>query len=193
MSGIYFVFSQFNTFSIVIFLVLFLLVSEVPIQLMRNHFEGSQYQVAWSADWGGYCLLLITLIGIGVLQRGHSLPESLGDNFQATMGIISFVIGAIWLATDWKTQKADRWHHIIVAPLQIFLFLTMLPVLWGGPSLEFWYAFCLFVVFIVLLLIDVIDGRLPQRRWQIEHLGTKFKNETEEEKKIRIFFRAHQK
>jgi hypothetical protein len=172
------VLSTFSILDIVAALFVFMLVSAVPIQLMRNYFEGSQYQVAWSADWGGTILILVSMIGIGTLQRGPILPPWMGYPFQLAMLVISLWIGLTWLKEDWNTQWADRYHHLVVAPIQFFLILTIVPaILARGTGAEIIATLGFLALFAVLLGFDLKDGRLAQRPWLKKRWGVKFLND----------------
>lgn len=175
MHGIYYVLS---TLPIWATLMILLAVSMVPIQVMRNYFEGMQYQVAWSADFGGMAQALVMVIAIGILQRGPT--NLLNDTFQVIAGIISLAIGAMWLKADWDTQWADRYHHIACFPLQLFLLVTLLPVIYrNGTTVEWIATICFFALFLFLFVIDIKQERLAQRPWLRKHMGVKFLNDDE--------------
>ena len=166
------------TTHVVELLVMFVVISIVPIQLMRKRFEGSQYDVAWSANLGGLALALVMLDAVLLLQRGLVLPSWMGVDFQAIVGTISLVCGGVWFALDFKTQWADRYHHIVVFPIQIFLLTILLPVIFiCGHEGDRRVTALLLAIFAFLLIVDVVEGNLDQRKKLEETLGAKFKNE----------------
>jgi len=178
------------TTHIAILLAVFLAITLVPIMVMRNHFEGCQYDVAWSAVLGGLLQVLVYIIGIVIIQRLQSLPSWTGDLFQQVVGAISFMMGILWLINDWHTQWADRFHHIVVAPLQFFLLFIIVPVIvTRGTPAEVAMTTCFIIFFFFLFWIDSLQGRLAQRLFLIRRCGVKFKNETNAEEDARFQFR----
>jgi hypothetical protein len=166
------------TTHVVTLLIMFILVSIVPIQLMRKLFEGSQYDVAWSANLGGVALALVMLDAVLLLHQGLLLPSWMGYGFQVIAWIVSFVLGSVWLLFDFHTQWADRYHHIVVFPLQVFLLTILLPVIFGrGTNEDRGTTSLLLVIFACLLVVDVVFGNLDQRQKLRETLGAKFLND----------------
>lgn len=176
------IYSFFASVDVVTLLAVFLLASIGVIQLMRKVFEGSQYDVAWSATLGGLLIALVTLKAILIIQIGVIIPSWMGNDFQEFVLVASLACGVAWLITDWKTQWADRYHHIVVFPIQIFLLGTLLPIIFTcGTKDDQRIGWTLICAFLILFAIDVIFGNLAQRRKLIETLGARFKNETKEE------------
>ena len=183
------IYSFLATTHLVVLLAAFLAITLVPIQLMRNHFEGCQYDVAWSANLGGMLQVLVYIIGIGIIQKGQSLLSWPGIPLQVVMGVISLLIGIVWLKNDWHTQWADRYHHIVVVPIQFFLLFAIVPeIVIRGTVAEVAMTICFFVSFIFLFVVDSWQGRLAQRLCLIRRLGAKFKNETNAEEDARVEF-----
>ena len=153
----------------------------VPIQVLRNRFEGMQYQVAWSADFGCSALVAIALIGATILQRGVLLPVWLGSEaVHAVATGVAVLVGIIWAWTDWNTQWGDRYHHAAVAPVLTYLLLTLLPVIFwgGGTTVEIVATLALLLIFAILTRIDIRQKRMGQRQWMQENMGVTFKSKS---------------
>jgi hypothetical protein len=155
----------FATTNVVLLLAVFVVISMAPIQVMRRYIEKMRYQIPWSADFGGVALALIMLDAVLILQHGGRIVLPYGtDRFSLFAGVVSIVSGLVWTAWDWDTQWADRYHHLFVFPLQLFLLSTLLPVVVGwGTKEDKWISAGLLVLFCLLFYVDVKEGNLSQR------------------------------
>jgi hypothetical protein len=131
----------FSTMPLWAIALLCYVIMAVPIQVLRNHYEGMQYQVAWSADFGCSALVAIALVGASILQRGVLLPDFLGSRgFHSLAVVVAVAVGVVWTKLDWHTQWGDRYHHAVVAPVLTYLLFTLLPVIfWGGGQRWRWW------------------------------------------------------
>ena len=103
------------------------------IFVLREHSEGLPYQIAYSAQFGDVALLTVVLIGSTVLHRGVALPSwSLGWSFHGVCIGVAVACGAAWWWFDRPPHSADIYHHLFVAPLFIYLALSLTPVVASG-------------------------------------------------------------
>jgi hypothetical protein len=141
------------------------------IYLARDFFEGLPYQVAYSAQFGDAVLAAAVLIGATILQRGDSLPSRFSNgNFHVLAALISVSFGLTWWAIDRPQHWGDVYHHLFVAPLILYLAITLLPViLINGKTGEKLWVLCFALLWATLVVFDVTHERMNQRQWLQSH------------------------
>lgn len=140
------------------------------IFVMRESSEGLPYQIAYSAQFGDLALLTTVLIGSTILHRGVALPAwSLGWSFQGICLGVAVAVGATWWWLDHPGHGADIYHHLFVAPVFIYLALSLTPVIASGTRSERVWALCFVLAWATLVLVDVKTGRMDQREWLRQH------------------------
>ena len=146
------------------------------IYVLRDIFEGLPYQVAYSAQLGDAALAGAVLVAATILQRGEALPGWLiSGNFHVFAALISVSFGVTWWLIDRPTQWGDIYHHLFVAPLILYLAITLLPViLFNGTRIEKLCVLCFALLWAALVVFDITHARMNQRQWLQSH-GVKFK------------------
>jgi hypothetical protein len=141
------------------------------IYVARDFFEGLPYQVSYSAQFGDTALAGAVLIAATVLQRGSPLPWRLASEyFHVLAGVVSVSFGILWWSRDRPRHLGDIYHHLFVAPLILYLAITLLPViLSNGTRVERLAVFCLALVWAALVRFDLKHNRLNQRQWLESH------------------------
>lgn len=146
------------------------------IYVMRDIYEGLPYQVAYSAQFGDAVLVGAVLVAATILQRGEALPRWLsGGHFHVFAALISVSFGVTWWSIDRPTHWGDIYHHLFVAPLILYLAITLLPViLINGTRVEKLCMLCFALLWASLVVFDVTHGRMNQRQW-LQSCGVTFK------------------
>ena len=146
------------------------------VHLLRSFFEGLSYQVAHSAEYGA--VLLVGAVGVAarILQRGAALSWWLiSGDFHALTAVISVIFGVSWWSIARPPHWGDIYFGLVIAPLLLYLALTLLPVIFfNGKRKEIYWVVCLALVQISLVVFDVKHGRWDQGNWLKEH-GIKLK------------------
>lgn len=146
------------------------------IYVVRDIFEGLPYQVAYSAQFGDAVLAGAVLVAATILQRDPVLPGWLmGGNFHVIAALISIGFGVTWWAIDRPAQWGDLYHHLFIAPLILYLAITLLPViLLNGTRIEKSCVLCFALLWAALVVFDVTHARMNQRQW-LQNRGVTFK------------------
>jgi hypothetical protein len=149
-----------------------LLVDLLPIVVLRRVRQKVPFQVAWSAEIGGMLQIAIYVVAIGIVQRMHVLPRWMGYEFQMGALILGVLGGAIWTYIDRKTEWADLYHHLVVVPQQVFLFIVFLTVVfWFGTPAELISVGIFFGILVGLFVIDGLEGTFAQIVWILKQTG----------------------
>jgi hypothetical protein len=146
------------------------------LYVVRDIFEGLPYQVAYSAQFGDTVLVGAVLVAATILQRGEALPWWLSSGcYHVFAALIGVSVGVTWWWIDRPTQWGDIYHHLFVAPLILYLVITLLPViLINGTRVEKICALCFALLWARLVVFDVTHARMSQRQWLQSH-GVTFK------------------
>jgi hypothetical protein len=139
--------------------------------LLRNIFEGLAYQVAYSAEFGAFLLVGAVLVAARILQRGEALSRWLiSGHFHAFAAVISVIFGVTCWSIFRPTQWGDNYYQLYIAPLLLYLAITLLPVIAiNGTRAERLCVVCFALVQIALLTFDYTHGRLSQLPWIEKH------------------------
>ena len=148
------------------------------IFILRDRYEGLYYQVSYSAQLGDGALIAMVLMAAGILQRGGLFPPS--GWFHIGALALGAVIGVGWWLIDaldglhlpidqqvrHEMQWGDVYHHLVIAPLLVYLFVTLLPVIYkNGTSVEKIATVCMILFWVSLCIYDARNGRLDQRNY----------------------------
>ena len=141
------------------------------IFVVRDIFEGMPYQVAYSAQIGDALLVGAVLVAATILQRGEVMPSWLSSwLFHLPAALISVGLGLTWWWLDRPAHWGDVYHHLCVAPLFMYLAITLLPViLTKGTRVEILFVTCFVLVWASLMVFDVRHERMNQRQWLQDH------------------------
>lgn len=152
-------------------IALLYLFTDIAIYLMRTILEGLGYQIALSAKIGDFGLLTVAAIAITILQSGHAYIPHWAQNVDTQVGffLLFVVIGAVVSVATIGIRSgrlADVYHDVVIAPAILFLMVWLVPVIWYNASLfEFTVALLAGVTWVLLIIFDVKQGRMPQREW----------------------------
>ncbi len=152
-------------------IVLFLAtITDVIIHLMREKQEGIGYQVAYSAKIGDLALLGIVFIAITVLKRGVVLPHWLmNNNLHYAIILTSISLGIIVNSSTLETRSgkiADIYHDIVIAPMFLYFFIVLFPVIYfGGYKYEKISAISFVLLWASLVVYDILTERMNQREF----------------------------
>jgi len=146
------------------------------IYVARDFFEGLPYQVAYSAQFGDAALAGAVLIAATIIHRGDPLPLSLSSGSSHVLAAIAgLTLGLTWWALDRPTYWGDIYHHLFLAPLFLYLAITLLPViLINGTTLEKSCVLSFALLWAALVAFDLTHERMNQRQWLQNH-GVHFK------------------
>jgi hypothetical protein len=141
------------------------------VYVLRDNFEGLPYQVAYSAQFGDAALLGAILIAATILHRGKPLPWRYSRGyFHVLSALVSLTIGITWWSLDRPSHCGDLYHHFFVAPLILYLAITLFPViLINGTRLEKAIVLCFVLSWATLVAFDLTQHRMNQRAWLQAH------------------------
>ena len=141
------------------------------VYLLRDIFEGLGYQVAYSAQFGGALLVGAVFFAARILQRGEALSWWLISlHFHAFAAVISVIFGVTCWSLVRPTHWGDIYYQLFIAPLLLYLALTLLPVIAiNGKTVERVCVVCFALVQIALVAYDFKDGRFTQLPWIEKH------------------------
>ena len=162
------------------------MVTQVPIYVGRDIFEGLPYNVAYSSAVGDMGLAVIVLVAAVILQRNaRCIFQHAGFSFMpATVWphrrkphflifISSILLGVIvsFLTIHSRSgQVMDVYHDIVIAPLFLYLAVTLLPVIFmNGTKIEKRATICLILLWAGLVGFDIKYQRMNQRQWLQNH------------------------
>jgi hypothetical protein len=90
--------------------------------------------------------------------------------FHVFAALISVGFGATWWWIDRPAHWGDIYHHLFIAPLILYLAITLLPViLIHGTRVEKLCVLCFALLWTALVVFDVTHGRMNQRQWLQNH------------------------
>ena len=144
----------------------------------RDIFEGLPYDVAYSSTVGSITLMVVVLIATTILQRSGEVKtlsclEVGGVGFQ---GILLTTI-VVWCGivcnftlSSRSGQLMDIYHDVVIAPMFVFLAITLLPVIFkNGTRREKSATVCLALLWFGLVVFDFTHGRMNQHQWLQGH------------------------
>lgn len=155
--------------------------TQIPILVGRDVMEGLPYNVAYSATIGDIGLAIIAFIAATVLQRwGFSLRRGIplpgwlqGKMIHKIILSVSVVVGIIVCELTLSSrsgQLMDVYHDVIIAPLFLYLAITLLPIIFmNGTKVEKRATVCLILLWVGLVGFDIKYDRLNQLRWLKNH------------------------
>jgi hypothetical protein len=141
----------------------------------RDILEGFPYNVSYSAVIGDAGLIICILIAATILQRGGvDIPQRLQDGETHAMIFFSCVwLGMAICAFTLESrsgQAMDIYHDIIVAPLFLYLAITLVPIIYlNGTKVEIAAVVCFVLLWAALVSFDIKYERLNQRQWLQNH------------------------
>ncbi len=141
----------------------------------REILEGIPYNIAYSAVIGDVGLTIGVLIGATILHReGVHIPQWLQNIFihlTILLGSVLFGIIICESTLDSRSgQVMDIYHDVIIAPLLLYLAITLLPIIFiNSTRVEIISTLCFILLWIALVVFDIRYGRINQRRWLQSH------------------------
>lgn len=141
------------------------------IWFLRDYFEGFGYNTAFSSQIGDAFLMGCVLMGISFLREHRPVPAFLNDSlWQIALAVVGGGVGFVWFALDRPPQWGDRYHHLVVAPMLVWLGVASAAIiLKSGKVWEKAVALLFFFAWAGLVGYDANTGRLPQRHYLAEH------------------------
>jgi hypothetical protein len=124
------------------------------IYVLMDLFEGMPYQIAYYAQFGYVALAGAFLIAATILKRKEPLPWWLSFGYVHILtAFVSVCFGVTWWFLDRPAHWGDIYHHLFVAPLFLYMVLTLLPViLINGTKVEKFWALCFALSWATLLI-----------------------------------------
>ena len=136
------------------------------IWVLRDWQEGLAYNVARSSQLGDAALFTIILMAVALLQDGRPVPPALNTwAMQVGILVIAAAVGYIWIKLDPTHRWGDRYHHLFVAPLLVYLGVNAAIIIFGAPPAYKVTAITLFAVWALLVLSDFAERRIDQRTY----------------------------
>lgn len=97
------------------------------------------------------------------------------SRFHILAAIAGAGFGIAWWWLDRPSHFGDIYHHLLVAPLILYLAITLLPVIiTKGTAIEKSAVMCLVLLWAALIAFDIKYNRVNQREW-LENHGVKLK------------------
>jgi len=148
------------------------------IWALRDYQEGLGYNVARSSQFGDAMLFTIILMAVSMLQEGRPVPAALNLWVtQLSLLVIAVAVGYIWIKLDPTHRWGDRYHHMFVAPLLVYLGVNAaIIILYAGAGWEMLVATVLFLVWVGLVGWDFGSKRIDQRTYMKNELGVVLKH-----------------
>lgn len=145
-------------------------VTQLPIIVGRDFLEGIPYQVAYSAVIGDVCLALCVLVAAAIIQDECThIPMWLQGKTHIMILVTSVLVGSTvcFFTLDSRSgQGMDIYHDVVIAPLFLYLAVTLLPVIYySGTRSEKRWVVGFIAFWLVLVGFDVKYDRMNQRRW----------------------------
>lgn len=144
----------------------------------RDIFEGLMYNISYSSMVGDAALIICVLIAATILQRGQwgfiYVPKLLNDGaVQRTVFLGFLSVGVVICALTLSSrsgQAMDVYHDIIIAPIFLFLAITLFPVIViNGKRKEIYAVILLILLWAGLVVFDFKYDRINQRQWLQDH------------------------
>jgi hypothetical protein len=147
----------------------------------RDILEGLPYNVAYSAALGDAGLVIGVLIAATILQRGGAnIPNWLQSGTTHILILLaSFALGllvCVLTLSSRSGQVMDIYHDVVVAPIILYLAVTLVPVIYlSGTKMEKTAVLCFVLLWAGLVSFDIKHDRINQRTWIANHGITVFK------------------
>ena len=144
----------------------------------RDFFEGLPYDVAYSSTTGSLALMVVVLIATSILQEGRATKnlqwlEVGGIGLQGMLFVDIWVYCGIVCSLTLNSrsgQLMDIYHDVVIAPLFVYLAITLLPVIFkNGTKKEKTVTVCLALVWFGLVTFDMTHDRMNQHQWLQAH------------------------
>jgi hypothetical protein len=158
--------------------LVFIIITFVTMMVGRDVLEGMPYQVSYSALIGDIGLFVVVLIAAGILQRqGTVVPEWLHGRAQLLVLAVSIPVGVTVFSKTFISREAewmDFYHDVVIAPLILYLAVTLLPIIYlNGTPTEQRATIALVAIWAALVAFDIGYDRMNQRRW-LRKKGVRF-------------------
>ena len=155
-----------NQFPIFVYIVIYVLFYSILL-VGRWMFEGRAYDVALSSKYGDMALGAFVVYAASMIkQQDFQTKEFMQDpGFHWIVVIVSIVITLIYIIITKPAREMDIWHGIITVPLFLYLIGTIAPVYYYASSSELALGVLLIAIWIILVIYDVLSGRMDQRKW----------------------------
>lgn len=143
-------------------------VTFLPLFVLRDRCEGLYYNTSYSAVVGDGGLIVVALLVAGIVQRGPFFLPGLVHSveYQDCAIAIATLLGLVWFQLDHPQQWADRYHHLVIAPLLCYLGLTLVPIIYlNGTLPEKVSTVLLVLLWAGLVVYDTLTHRLDQRNY----------------------------
>ncbi len=143
----------------------------------RDILEGIPYNVAYSSLAGDVALMVAVLIAADILQRnagrrmrGWHQNGKVHRIILLSSMMLGMVVCVVTLSSR-SGQLMDVYHDIIIAPLFLYLAVTLLPLIFGdGNRMEKRATILLILLWAGLVGFDIKYDRLNQRQWLFWHI-----------------------
>lgn len=163
----------FSTLPIWATALLLYIITMGAIFILRDRYEGLFYNTSWSAMIGDGALIVVVLMAAEILQRDALFlmlspwwTKVQNGGLHLCAAGVSVMLGVIWWAIDRPKWPADKYHHLVIAPLLVYLGITLLPVIfYFGTKVECIATICLIALWVGLVVYDMVTGRLNQDRY----------------------------
>ena len=141
----------------------------------RDIFEGLPYNIAYSSLIGDIGLMLAVLIGATILKRGEVkmsewMQSKTAHILVLLLSVLLGIIVSVLTLSSRAGQIMDIYHDVIIAPLFLYLAVTLLPVIFKkGKKAEITAVLCFVLLWASLVVFDIEHGRMYQREWLQNH------------------------
>ena len=141
----------------------------------RKVFEGGAYNVSFASNFGDLALCVMFGIGILVLQQQNGVPPKwlqgtamqIALLFTVTIAMVTFTVMEHLSSPK---QVMDIYHNAIIVPVFFYLTIMLGSVIWtSGMQTQQIFAAFLVLVWAILFIVDIKEGRLNQREWLRVH------------------------
>jgi hypothetical protein len=147
-----------------------------PILVLRAVFEGLPYQVSYAALFGDPGLVIAFMIVATIFRENRvtRIPTRLQKglvHLYVYGGCLLFA-ALVSLSTmqSRSGQLGDLWHDFIVAPIFLYMGITMAPIIWyNGTKTEKRTIWSFVGLLVALCVLDLILRDLNQRWWLVNH------------------------
>jgi len=147
----------------------------LAIPVGRDITEGMMYNISYSSAVGDFGLMVAVLIAVTILKRGVTkFPRWLqSGRVQFFLALVSFTLGTVACITTIASRQGqvmDVYHDIVVAPLFLYLAITLLPIVFrDGTKVELSVAVFCILSWALLGWFDANHQLLNQRQWLAHH------------------------
>ena len=136
--------------------------------------DGFAYNTSLCAQFGDNALIIVILIACSILKKTMYVPEILISRIQSSALLFPcFIIGAVVNSvavsmTSHPPKWVDMVHNLVVVPVFLFLFVTLMPITFKrGSRKQMAVTILLIAIWAGLGLYDYSANRLDQPIWMI--------------------------